>query len=100
MRKNCLPCETKLKDEKVKKKSYSNINLVYKTWCQTCYVRDSSPTPALSEDPGMVGAEAPVRPRLVAGVGDGGDGECGRGEKEKRTDVRQYLYIGETCRSA
>ena len=78
-----------MKDEKVKKKSCSKRNLVYITWCQTCDVRDSSPT--TSDDPGMVGAEASVRPILVAGVGDGVEGESGRGEKEKKTDVRQYM---------
>ena len=36
----------------------------------------------------------PVRPSLV--VGEGGDG----GEGGKREEVRQYMYIGETCRSA
>ena len=39
-RKRCLLCETKLREEKIKKKSCSKRNLVYKTWCNTCYEKD------------------------------------------------------------
>ena len=36
-REKCLLCDTKFKDEKIVKKSCTKRNLVYKTWCNTCF---------------------------------------------------------------
>jgi hypothetical protein len=87
-----------MKDEKIHKKDCSKRNLVYKTWCQTCYLRDKllkaacqqpdqasaqvqpgelqdqagTGTPNLSsnEDQGMEGVGAPVKPMVVETGGE------------------------------
>ena len=70
MRENCFICNTKEKDTKITRRSCTKRNVVYKTWCNTCKVRDEEKKKKIT---------------------DGGK-NC--------DSVRLHLYIGETCRSA
>ena len=96
-REHCMLCETKTVEEKPKMKSCVKRNLVYRTWCQTCVVRDTlvgegmeetsggqgrvgqdggqgDPMNPMDRGSGYGGQGDPMNP-MVGGTGDGGQGD-------------------------
>ena len=80
-RKNCLICETKEKDEKVMKKNCSKRNLVYKTWCQTCLIRDIKRKEKGKENHGEKGTTETGNPRVPPSRNEKGETPTGSEEK-------------------